>query len=189
MSEFSTLYGAENVAVSSLEIDVPDWIEQDITCDTVAAILQGGCASGSYMPAVTYWQALETMSSHGDDVLEYLDDCGCDLPGLDGTSWAGLACNILSMAVEAWASSVQDELEAAIEELEERPVEWSPGDDGTMDTVVVIVCRWCEHQHEVRFDCEFAEDYRDESGCLDCDAFGEAISGEDFECPDCGRQA
>jgi hypothetical protein len=75
------------------------------------------------------------------------------------------------------------------QEIESRPLEWWLGDDGTMDTVVIVACRWCEHQHEVRFDCEFAADYRDESGCLDCDAFGEAIADEDFECPDCGRQA
>jgi len=33
---------------------IPQWIEQDITPSTVAAILQGGCESGAYMPAVTY---------------------------------------------------------------------------------------------------------------------------------------
>ena len=54
---------------------VPLWIDSDITWQTIASIHQGGCASGAYMPAVTYWQAIQTMSQHGDDVLEYITDC------------------------------------------------------------------------------------------------------------------
>ena len=40
--------------IDGLDIDVPGWIDQDITPADVAAIVQGGCASGAYMPAVTY---------------------------------------------------------------------------------------------------------------------------------------
>ena len=36
-----------------VDIEVPGWIEQDISPQDVAAIVQGGCESGAYMPAVT----------------------------------------------------------------------------------------------------------------------------------------
>ena len=98
------------------EVTPPRWIDQDISPSTVAAILQGGCASGAYMPAVTYSDALETMHRHGDSadgVLQYLDDFG-DLPTLDAMgdsiSWSGLACLYVSCAVELWAASIEDDL-------------------------------------------------------------------------------
>ena len=53
----------------NVDIEVPGWIDQDISPQNIAAIVQGGCASGAYMPAVTYHQALETMSEYGDDIL------------------------------------------------------------------------------------------------------------------------
>jgi len=56
------------------DIDVPRWIDQDISPNDVIAITQGGCASGAYMPAVTYHQAIATMSECGDDVLQYIQD-------------------------------------------------------------------------------------------------------------------
>jgi hypothetical protein len=54
------------------DIDVPAWIADDISPSDIAAILQGGCARGAYMPAVTYRKALATMAEHGDDVLDYV---------------------------------------------------------------------------------------------------------------------
>ena len=93
------------------EITIPSWIDQDISPSTVAAILQGGCGSGAYMPAVTYSNALETMHRHGDDVLQYLEDTSGEPPKpSNDIGWAGLACFYLSCAVETWASSVEDEL-------------------------------------------------------------------------------
>ena len=100
-------------------LTVPNWIEGDICPNQVAAICQGGCDSGAYMPAVTYWQALETMTAHGDDVLQYLEDTLGWLPTpTKGASWAGMACFYLSQAVELWAASVQPHL-ARIEVPEE----------------------------------------------------------------------
>ena len=61
-------------------VDVPAFIEQDITASQVAAIIQGGCASGAYMPAVTYYDAKQTMAEHGDDVLQYIEDCYGETP-------------------------------------------------------------------------------------------------------------
>lgn len=100
-------------SIEGLDITIPHWIEQDITPADVAAIVQGGCASGAYMPAVTYRDALDTMHEHGDDVLEYVEQNMGELPApKNGESWAGMAVFYLSCAVELWASSVSDELEA-----------------------------------------------------------------------------
>jgi hypothetical protein len=83
----------------------PDWITQELDLADMQAIQQGGCASGAYMPAVTYHQALQTMEEHGDDVLQYIEDTLGELPQPDkGESWSGLAVFYLSYAVELWAS-------------------------------------------------------------------------------------
>lgn len=106
--------------IAGLDIDVPSWINQDISPYDVAAIVQGGCASGAYMPAVTYGAALATMGEHGDDVLQYIQDAtgGLPQPSAD-ESWSGMACFYLSCAVELWACSVESDLEAFEPEAEE----------------------------------------------------------------------
>jgi len=101
--------------------EIPAWIDPEYANgNDIAAIVQGGCESGAYMPAVTYWQALQTMNEHGDDVLQYIDDVGCTVDGADlvPMSWAGMACHLLSMAVEIWAHSTYAELEAKHESLQ-----------------------------------------------------------------------
>ena len=86
----------------------PDWITQDLSPNDIAAILQGGCASGAYMPAVTYHQAIETMGEYGNDVLQYIEDALGELPQPDkGESWSGLACFYLSYAVELHCSEYE----------------------------------------------------------------------------------
>ena len=98
--------------VTDFDVDVPAWIKQDIECPTVAAIVQGGCASGAYTPAVTYYTAGQTMAEHGDDVLQYIQDNYGELPAVpDDTSWSGLACFYLSYAVEMWAQGAESQLE------------------------------------------------------------------------------
>jgi len=113
-----TIKDFEDTLINDLELDVPRWIEQDIDVNDVRAIIQGGCASGAYMPAVTYYQALKTMSEYGDEVLETLEglDFGSDFLGL---SWSGMACHILSAAVEQWACAIEDELAEIEDELGE----------------------------------------------------------------------
>ena len=110
--------------VTELGIDVPAWIAQDITPADVAAIVQGGCASGAYMPAVTYHEALATMSEYGDErggVLDYIEECTGEAPTfpVDPWSWAGLACHFMSSAVEWWAHGIADEIADALAEAEE----------------------------------------------------------------------
>lgn len=98
--------------LTDLGIRVPGWIEQDISPADVAAILNGGCFSGAYMPAVTYHKAMATMGQYGDEVLDSLTDAGLDVPVIAAAneSWAGYCCRVLSAAVEAWASSVEDRI-------------------------------------------------------------------------------
>lgn len=101
------------------DFDVPNWIEQDISALDVETIVQGGCASGAYMPAVTYHSALKTMNEQGDEVLQYIEDTMGELPTPDkDISWSGLACFYLSCAVELWANIVIDEVQAKMNELE-----------------------------------------------------------------------
>lgn len=84
----------------------PDWITEELTPYDLAAINQGGCASGAYMPAVTYHAARNTMAEHGDDVLQFIEDALGELPAVpDGESWSGIACFYLSYAVELFASA------------------------------------------------------------------------------------
>jgi len=76
MNESEIWNDTEPIADRFEDIDVPEWIDQDISPSTVAAIVQGGCDSGAYMPAVTCSEALETMNEHGDDVLDYIQEVG-----------------------------------------------------------------------------------------------------------------
>lgn len=94
-------------------IEVPTWLDQAISPYEVAGIVQLGCASGAYMPAVTYSKALRIMGEHGDDVLEYIENNLGKLPDQPKSeSWSGLACFYLSCAVELWASNAESELSA-----------------------------------------------------------------------------
>jgi len=108
-----------DVKLATLNIEVPVWINQDITAADIAAIIEGGCASGAYMPAVTYYNALQTMNDHGNDILDYVQDAMGELPDVSGESWQGMAVKYLSTAVELWAGSVEDEIIEAIEDMED----------------------------------------------------------------------
>ena len=100
-------------------LKVPVWIEQNISPYEVASIVKGGCASGAYMPAVTYADALYTMSKHGDLVLDYIQDIYGELPKpKDDESWSGMACFYLSLAVETWALGTHDRLEEILGDSE-----------------------------------------------------------------------
>jgi len=98
-------------------VDVPHWIDQDISVPTVAAITDGGCNSGAYMPAVTYHQALQTMNEWGDEVLEYIEDELGEIPSPgDPASWMAWATFYLSTAVELWAGMALDAIEDQLED-------------------------------------------------------------------------
>ena len=100
--------------------EVPAWVDEDISSADVAAIAQGGCMSGAYMPAVTYHMANQIMAEHGDDVLDFLVTSMGELPKPDNTeSWSGMACFYLSYAVELWADGVEDTLTEILAQLTE----------------------------------------------------------------------
>ena len=101
--------------------EVPDWVSPGVDPSTVAAIVQGGCASGAYMPAVTYFDAQNTMREAGNDVTAYLAEQGCeDLTyAPDKEAWSEFCCRVLSCAVESWAVQAEDELGAALDAVEE----------------------------------------------------------------------
>ena len=89
----------------TIQEGTPAWIDDGLEVYDIASIQQGGCASGAYMPAVTYYSATNTMSEYGDDVLDYITDQLGELPlPLDTESWSGMAVHYLSVAVELWAN-------------------------------------------------------------------------------------
>ena len=101
-----------DVPLKSLDLGVPAWIDQDLTTADVAAIVEGGCASGAYMPAVTYATARATMAEHGDEVIQFIDDHIGELPAPPiGSSWSGISVHYLSLAVELWVSGAAAEIE------------------------------------------------------------------------------
>ena len=85
----------------------PVWMEE-LTPADIAAVNQGGCDSGAYMPAVTYSTAVETMAIHGDQVLEYIYDHLGEVPqpstAFDTSTWSARCCFYLSYAVELFCS-------------------------------------------------------------------------------------
>jgi len=51
--------------------------------------------------------------------LQYIEDVYGEIPAPDtGLGWGGMACHYLSMAVELWAFSIEQELGSALDELE-----------------------------------------------------------------------
>jgi hypothetical protein len=92
------------------DFNQPAWITETLSPADIAAISQGGCESGAYMPACTYHEAATTMAEHGDEVLDYLQDCTGELPTPPhNISWSQLACFYLSNAVELFCAC-QDHL-------------------------------------------------------------------------------
>lgn len=118
--------------------EVPEWLrEQGLLEGLLAEIELGmyvgqaldtakhGCASGTYMPAVTYWQAKAVMAEFGDDILNYLSE-HCFGESVDWNrvtmfllnSW-GQACSFFhSLAVELWCQSLEAAMDDIQEELE-----------------------------------------------------------------------
>lgn len=121
MSEYNLWDDGRDLA-DDLDIELPAWIEACgiSTPYNVAAIAQGGCASGACMPAVEYYRAAKIMAEHGDDVLDYIQDRHGELPAIrDDESWGGIAVHFLSYAVDTWAAIMADDLPDVVREHEE----------------------------------------------------------------------
>ena len=79
---------------------------QAIDClGDIQAIQQGGCASGAYMPAVTYYTAKEVLLEHENEILSlinehhYTNEITFDM---QNETIGQFAVNLVSMAVELW---------------------------------------------------------------------------------------
>jgi len=109
------IWNCETPVSELLNIKQPDWIAYELSPMDIASICQGGCASGSYMPAVTYHKAIATMGQHGDEILDYIERVYGEIPNpldqYEEVSWSGMACFYLSTAVELWAGDVMAQLE------------------------------------------------------------------------------
>ena len=82
MQEFDDLTLAQQTLVEEkINEDLPRWIDE-LDFYQADAIQRGGCESGAYMPAVTYYDASQIMAEHGDSVLEFLTDAFGELPHL-----------------------------------------------------------------------------------------------------------
>ncbi|MEE8598927.1 MAG: hypothetical protein V3S69_05375 [Dehalococcoidales bacterium] len=84
------------------------------TVNNLQAILQGGCASGAYMPAVTYHTANLCMAEYHTEIEELLTEDGCDSEWVFNTatdSWACFASKLVASAVEVWVGQFADILD------------------------------------------------------------------------------
>ena len=90
-------------------IEPPHWVSETISTLDVAVIIEWGCASGTYPPAVSYTQAIETMNAYGDEIFEFIKD-NQEVPRFEITSWEAGAVKIVSAAVELWCDNVAGEL-------------------------------------------------------------------------------
>jgi hypothetical protein len=104
-------------------LEIPAWIEQDITVCDVRAICQGGCASGAYMPAVMYFEAKQTMAQHGEDIFDFIiDRLGESALDNDFTGFGMKCCAWVCAAVELWAAEALSLIEELEEEMDEEDV-------------------------------------------------------------------
>lgn len=110
-------------------LDMPDWVDHTRICctDDLVAVVQGGCASGVYMPAVTYHIARDIMAGHGDAVLTYLEEHGYMKPEFappSDSSWSGVSAHYLSMAVELWCREALGRIVSDIENAPNDAGDW-----------------------------------------------------------------
>jgi len=109
------------VDLRELGLEVPEWIRgDDIDTAAVAAIVEGGCASGAWMPAVTYHMARETICKYSDAIDKYLAGSGIDLAEhltlKPNQAIDCLLCDIVSLAVEQWTAEVFDIVETFLDD-------------------------------------------------------------------------
>ena len=90
----------------------PVFLEYTLEIYDIASINQGGCASGAYMPAVTYAKALDTMNTFYDVIEWEIKAAIGGVPVIDADiSWPHLAVQYVSLAVELWCLQWDEVLE------------------------------------------------------------------------------
>ena len=122
MDEAKSMWDEQEL-VQDLGIDVPFFVKFDIgaedgtqfkhpTVQDVASIFQGGCDSGAWMPAVTYYSALRNLAENAIEIEDYLDEVGWGITKSTEDGIMTVACEMVSAAVEIWAAGVHQELVA-----------------------------------------------------------------------------
>ena len=94
--------------------DAPKWITKNLETWDVDCINRGGCESGAYMPAVTYYDATQLMHTHGEEVIEFIyDELGeVPQPSKDAClTFGGICVFYMSLAVEQYCSKFADCIE------------------------------------------------------------------------------
>ena len=90
----------------------PSFLEYELDVSDIQAILQGGCASGAYMPAVTYHTAEETMKQHSRAIEEQIEPIAYDLDGIkwnvEEETFSAFCVKCVSLAVESWCWQFED---------------------------------------------------------------------------------
>ena len=109
------LWNHDESNVGDLGVFVPSWMEYGLTPADIVAIYEGGCASGAFMPAVTYYEANQVMAKHGDDILDYIQEVTGEVPPIECESWSGIAVLMFSTAVELWVAGIIEDLVEILE--------------------------------------------------------------------------
>jgi hypothetical protein len=108
------------VDLKDLDIDVPAFFSHhdDPNTSDVMAVYQSGCDSGAWINACTCHLAMKTMLDYGNEVLDFLERSGGEVMVniSERAGWFGLACHLVSRAVEEWCILHKDDVECALEE-------------------------------------------------------------------------
>lgn len=118
----SSILWEHDFPVAEILGNVPNFLNSDtfgiITPYDVAGILQGGCASGSWMPAVTYGTATGILLEHESEVLDLIEGYGAFTFDPENESLGGFHCKLVSCGVEIWCAGVEEKLIEALEALD-----------------------------------------------------------------------
>lgn len=132
------------------ESEVPVWARgMSWTGHDVQAVSQHGCAGGTYMPAVTYCQALETMNEHGDAIFDYIEGGPEYAPDDVSGFWAGMAVHFVSSGVEAWAQRTLDRIESGEFDPQPSSCPECNGQQPADQEGLTRACRRCDGTGEV----------------------------------------
>jgi hypothetical protein len=113
MSRQGRLIRARNVGMQ-----VPAWIDQDITLGMLEDIAKHQCLGAGYLPAINRYEAIDTMEKHGDDLCSWLyQETGEDIPIAGSVSAPDLAIDVVQYAVNLWATQKEDEVRRLIKEV------------------------------------------------------------------------
>lgn len=94
--------------------DQPKFLEYMGEIEDVAELISiygGGCASGAYMPAVTYYKAKQCLFEHEESLLAQIEHFETIEWNLEQETLGGIAAKICSMAVEDYVQQFSEVIE------------------------------------------------------------------------------